>query len=57
MSSRQPSGDSKTLMIDSQQPPADSKTMNIQLKHVKMSSQQTSGDQLFINNGLTAASC
>ena len=32
MSSQQPSGDSKTLIIDSQQPPADSKTIDISME-------------------------
>ena len=44
MSSLQPSGDSKTLIIDSQQPPADSKTIDISMKNVQMSSQQPSRD-------------
>ena len=44
MSSQQPSGDSKTLIIDSQQPPADSKTIDISMKNVQMSSQQLSDD-------------
>ena len=44
MSLRQPSGDSKTLIIDSHQPPADSKTIYISMKNVQMSSQQHSTD-------------
>jgi hypothetical protein len=32
MSSQQPSGDSKTLIMDSQQPPADSKTIDISIE-------------------------
>ena len=35
MSSQQPSGDSKTLIMDSQQPPADSHTINIELETCK----------------------
>ena len=46
MCAPQPSGYSKTLIMDSQQPPADSKTIYIyiyfQLKNVQMSSRQAS---------------
>ena len=57
MSSRQPSGDSKTLMIGSQQPPADSKTINISIE--KRTNIFTAASWIFrnINNEFTAASC
>ena len=57
MSSQQPSGDSKTLIIDSQQPPADSKTIDISF--TKRANVFTAALWRFqnINNCFTAASC
>ena len=57
MSSQQPSGDSKTLIIDSQQPSADSKTIDISVE--KRANVFTAAFWICqnINNGFTAASC